>query len=1058
MIGMIQRSASLSVVLAGMTCSPAGTALSADVPVPRPVDPRLKVELFAAEPELVTPTGIDVDHAGRVWVVESNTHFPPDGYDRHPTDRLWVMEDANGDGKMDKQTLFADGFQHAMSVAVKPVWLPLESLESRLQPDGDARKREPQPAAGTLKRGLQPNGPTVFVATRAGIWLLRDTDGDLKADERTRIVTLETKGNYPHNGLAGFAFDPLGWMYFGLGENFGEPYEIVGSDGSKSSGGGEGGNIYRCRPDGSQLSRWATGFWNPHASCVDAFGRLFTVDNDADSRPPCRLLHIVPGGDYGYRFRNGRKGLHPFTSWNGELPGTLPMVAGTGEAPSGIVAYESDGLPADYLGDLLVTSWGDHRVDRFRLKPRGASFESRAEPIVQGGPDFRPVGIALAPDGSLYASDWVKEDYKLHGHGRVWRISAVEEPQRKVIDAAAIGEKTSKQDLERMLRSPRVDVRRRAAFALGRIGTESLSAIVKDEHESERARLEGILALRQRGNDARLPYQPQLLDRRESEPPSGPRDDLTGAELPFIPLIPLESGLGATEKALREALQPVESRFAFALLHKLRGDYLFLLAYQGPVGIDVSDTRLDPALVAPLIGHDDPFIAAAAVDIAANFLREAGVRELLDPAKQSEQTRMRAVVAARKFDPRKDRLLSSALRDPAPSVRQAAVQWAAEEEFKALRPRVEQAMNGAVTRELFLATLAALEILDGKSPHEFDKTPPVQYLLKYVRANDTPAAVRALALRMIPPAAPELRGDLLAELIRADDAMQLETVRTLHEAPRREAQPALVALAADERAAESLKLEARDAIAAAWRAGIATAEGKRLLLERLAADDDATRIAAARALRGLLAADAEVRQAFAAAAKPAAETAADRPQFAELVWLAAREGGLETPAALAEIERRRPKVKDEWYAHVLDEGGNPEAGRQVFFSSIANCAKCHTIDGRGGQVGPDLSLVARTMDRKKLAESIVEPSREIAPQWVAWSFVMDDGRVHSGAVVTEADERIVLGTSEGTTIEIERTRVEQRVPQKTSIMPEDLVRRLAVAELRDLLAFLEARR
>ena len=77
----------------------------------------------------------------------------------------------------------------------------------------------------------------------------------------------------------------------------------------------------------------------------DAFGRLFAVDNDPDSRPPCRLLHIVEGGDYGYRFRNGRKGLHPFTAWNGELPGTLGMVAGTGEAPSGVVAYEADNLP-----------------------------------------------------------------------------------------------------------------------------------------------------------------------------------------------------------------------------------------------------------------------------------------------------------------------------------------------------------------------------------------------------------------------------------------------------------------------------------------------------------------------------------------------------------------------------------------------------------------------------------------------------------------------------------------------------------------------------------------
>ena len=102
----------------------------------------------------------------------------------------------------------------------------------------------------------------------------------------------------------------------------------------------------------------------------DAFGRLFAVDNDPDSRPPCRLLHIVDGGDYGYRFRNGRKGLHPFTAWNGELPGTLGMVAGTGEAPCGVVAYESENLSPDYRGTLLVTSWGDHRIEQFRLEPQ----------------------------------------------------------------------------------------------------------------------------------------------------------------------------------------------------------------------------------------------------------------------------------------------------------------------------------------------------------------------------------------------------------------------------------------------------------------------------------------------------------------------------------------------------------------------------------------------------------------------------------------------------------------------------------------------------------------
>ncbi len=325
---------------------------------PRSLDPRLKIELFAEHPQIVTPTGIDVDAQGRVWAIESNTHFPPPDYAGHKTDRLLVMQrhQRRRAGRSDRH------------------------LRRRLHARHERLRATARRGRQGRSRSTSPRGERSCILT--------DADGDLRADDRQRIVHLDTPGNYPHNGLAGFAFDALGWMYFGFGENLGAEYKIIGSDGRTLSGGGEGGNIYRCRPDGTKLVQWATGFWNPHASCFDAFGRMFTVDNDPDSRPPCRLLHIIRDGDYGYRFRNGRKGLHPFTAWNGEIPGTLPMVAGTGEAPSGIVAYESDGLPEEYLGNLLVTSWGDHRIDRFRLKAKGASYESLAEPLIVGGENF----------------------------------------------------------------------------------------------------------------------------------------------------------------------------------------------------------------------------------------------------------------------------------------------------------------------------------------------------------------------------------------------------------------------------------------------------------------------------------------------------------------------------------------------------------------------------------------------------------------------------------------------------------------------------------------------
>ena len=336
------------------------------------------VELVASDPDLRTPTAIAVDPRGRVWVLENNTHFRPKNYDAPPTDRVLVLDDFGPDGRARKITVFADGFSDGMGLLLLP-------------------------------------GGDVLVSTRAATLRLHDADGDGRADDRRTLLTLVTDDKYPHNGLSSLARSPDGAIFLGLGENHGFPWTLTGTDGTVVRGSDEGA-IFRFDEEGRGLVHWAWGVWNPFGLAFDPAGRLFATDNDPGGGSFCRLLHIVRNGDYGYRYRYGRTIDHPFISWDGRWPGTLPPLCYTGEAPTGLLWHG---------GALLGCTWTDHGIQRFPLERRDSSFTTKPEWLVRGGNDFRPSGIAAAPDGSLLVSDWVDGSYEVHGKGRVWRVRGV---------------------------------------------------------------------------------------------------------------------------------------------------------------------------------------------------------------------------------------------------------------------------------------------------------------------------------------------------------------------------------------------------------------------------------------------------------------------------------------------------------------------------------------------------------------------------------------------------------------------------------------------------------
>ncbi len=390
-----------SVILLPALCAVA-LHVNAAPEIPVVADSALRIELFAENPLVQHPIGAAFSADGKLLVIESHTHFRPKNYAGPEHDRIIWLEDSDGDGTADRAHPFFEGTDMTMDIATAP--------------DG-----------------------SVYISTRDEILRLRDEDYNGKADKVERkLVFLDSECRYPHNGLSGLAFDKSGGLYFGMGENLGAAYTLTGSDGVKFSNQGEGGNIWHINKDGGSLHRVATGFWNPFGLCLDPQGNIFATDNDPDSRPPCRLHHIINGGDYGHQFRYGRSGLHPFISWNGELPGTLPMLASTGEAPCAVKYYapppipQFRGLSALWHGTLLVTSWADHTIDSYHLPDSAhASDSAKKTTLVQGGADFRPVAIAVAPDGSLFITDWVKRDYELHGSGRVWHITAKESSELK---------------------------------------------------------------------------------------------------------------------------------------------------------------------------------------------------------------------------------------------------------------------------------------------------------------------------------------------------------------------------------------------------------------------------------------------------------------------------------------------------------------------------------------------------------------------------------------------------------------------------------------------------
>ncbi len=165
-------------------------------------------------------------------------------------------------------------------------------------------------------------------------------------------------------------------------------------------------------------------------------------------------------------------------------------------------------------------------------------------------------------------------------------------------------------------------------------------------------------------------------------------------------------------------------------------------------------------------------------------------------------------------------------------------------------------------------------------------------------------------------------------------------------------------------------------------------------------------------------------------------------------------------AALVKLARAKlaaviPPSREEvaaQFAPAIDLKGDPAAGRNHF---IGRCMACHIAEGMGLAVGPDMVTV-KTRGRDGILEAILDPHKEVQPQYIAYTFTKKDGSVVPGIITQDDASSVTLKMMGGAEIVIPRSEIQGSASNGQSLMPEGLETGMTPQDMADLLAFIEA--
>ena len=1069
----------------------------------------LKVQLFAAEPDVANPVALHVDNRGRVYVcetfrqeygVEDNRNhsnwldadlkaqtvrdrvdyilkYENDAVEKYTArdDRIRLLTDTDRDGVADKSQVFSDRYN---AIA-----------------DGTG--------AGVLSVGND-----VYYTNIPHLWKLTDTDADGIADVRKSLIKgFGVRFAFRGHDLHGLIVGPDHRLYFSVGDR---GYNVSPEIHDATSGA-----VFSCELDGSDLQVFATGLRNPQELAFDDYGNLFTGDNNSDSGDKARWVYVVPGGDSGwrmyYQYLPDRGPFNRERIWepyNEDTPAYIvPPIANIGDGPSGIAFYPGTGLSnffndrffyCDFRGVANVSG-----VRTFKLKPKGAGFE--VTDMDQTLWNTLPTDIDFGPDGKVYVSDWV---FGWQGEGK-GRIYTYHDP--KVIESDLVKEtKTilangvAKENEERLVElMGHADRRVRMAAQFELVKRESATVLLK-------------VACENKGKDLDVPYPDRTFrsadlrrlhalwgwQRLASKGLAG-RSSLLLREVvvalcgepereinPVIraQAIKMAGELGITgdevTTIVRNALKDEDSRVRFWAAMSL-----------GKIG---AEPQLGAILKMLDDNNDkDPYLRHAGImGMAGIMARDRIAFEFYLPSiqKKSKAVRLAFVAAARR---NRQPLIYKFLDDPDVSVVKEAARAIHDLPIRSAISSLASLIKDDPLDDAIVRRVLNANVIVGGEDNALQlakfASRPGNYLQRRIDAlellrkweNPDPRAYvlgdwRPISTGERNVAHARVALEKLFERIVSKSPVAAKTVEVCAGLNCKIDLKKLATFASDSNSVEPLRIASLKALGKLDSANHQdvvlqlasnlkdlTDELSTVVIEQLVLLDKQKAIDVLQQVVESDSASVLRKQLSYKTLGEISDQRAAEILASSLDRLA--KGEIKSSVALdlvsASEKRSEASVKSRLgiiadgsnkYKFVL-EGGNAERGAKIFYEKTeVYCTRCHLIDDWGGAVGPELSEIGKQKDRKYLLQSIIDPNAVIAEGFSQTIILTDEGDTFTGIIKEQDDSVLTLMDSDGKLIRVAKDIIEGQKTGKSS-MPEDLVKHLSKSELRDLIEFLAGR-